>query len=89
MGPPLSEYIYDAEFPNRGLIGRIVRAERIWAEPYGRVSYEIDCIDDRVQPEAVQQVFADDAFVKVRGGPAHYNYSRAFCASSYPRTEGR
>jgi hypothetical protein len=44
----------------RRLIGRIVRVERIGAHPYGRVSYEIDCIDSGVDPSEVESALKDD-----------------------------
>lgn len=56
-------YRFDAEFRRRTLIGRVVRAERISLPPYGRVSYEIDCIDDQVSPSEVGVVLdASDSF---------------------------
>ena len=45
-----TDYIFDAEFPTRNLIGLVVRAERLGPPPYGRISYEIDCIDEHANP---------------------------------------
>jgi beta-lactamase superfamily II metal-dependent hydrolase len=53
------DYIYDAECPRRILIGRIVRAERIGPHPYGRVSYEIDCIDGGVDASELENAIND------------------------------
>lgn len=52
-------YKYDAEFPERALVGKVVRVERIGPRPYGRVSYEIDCIDGNVSPSEVSGVLSE------------------------------
>jgi hypothetical protein len=56
-----NDYVYDAECPSRRLLGRVVRVERIGDPPYGRVSYEIDCIDSKVSSSHVEGALHDNA----------------------------
>jgi beta-lactamase superfamily II metal-dependent hydrolase len=60
-----NDYVYDAEFPSRKLVGRVVRVERIGDPPYGRVSYEIDCIDGDVPSSKLVSALYENESLKL------------------------
>lgn len=70
------------EFPERGLIAFVTRAERVGPRPYGRTSFEFDGIDVTVPDDALERTIAEPditkPFASVRAVTTEKQFKRKF-----------